>query len=489
MGDTKPTALQATRRCDGEVAEPLSIHAASDIATPKNWQMNFVTAGAWVGAARVLGVVLTFVSNVALARLLSPADFGEFLLIASAIGVFSTIAMFGLNSVMVRFVGESVGRIDRQSVRCLFRYIRALAIPSICLVGLLSPMALRCLFPDLDWTATLLSAISIAIMLVAAQQIMAEGLRGFHDQRWASLLSGGQISGPLTSLLLITFVSLLACSGRLTLQSVLWLTDLALFITAVIAAYCLRRVACRWFRSAENGSEPVNPSNMLWRDIIWVAAPLMLMQVLMFVTTQSDVWIAGLCFNSDSVALYGVARRVAATVGMLPQIAGVALCAPIATLNSQGDHAQMRALLRTSATFAALPSLIACLFLIVNGGHVLEVCFGQFYGQAAGSLAILLLGQAVIALFGSCGYVLIMTGHQNAALLINAVSTGLLLTIGPWAAEHYGLTGLSCVSSIVLALQTLFTWCSARWLVGVWTHAQWRSILLFKERMAIASLE
>ncbi len=488
MGDTKLIALQATRRCDGEVAEPLSIDAASDIATPKNWQMKFVTAGAWVGAARVLGVVLTFVSNVALARLLTPVDFGEFLLVASAIGVLSTIAMFGLNSVMVRVVGESVGRIDRQSVRCLFRHISALAIPSICLVGLLSPDALRCLFPDLDWTATLSCNID-SHYACCAQQIMAEGLRGFHDQRWASLLSGGQISGPLTSLLLITFVSLLACSGRLTLQSVLWLMDLALFITAVIAAYCLRRVAFRWFRSAENGGEPVNPRNMLWRDIIWVAAPLMLMQVLMFVTTQSDVWIAGLCFNSDSVALYGVARRVAATVGMLPQIAGVAVCAPIATLNAQGDHEQMQALLRTSATFAALPSLIACLFLIVNGGHVLEVCFGQFYGQAAGSLAILLLGQAVIALFGSCGYVLIMTGHQNTALLINAVSMGLLLTIGPWAAEHHGLTGLSCVSSIVLALQTLFTWCSARWLVGVWTHAQWRGIFLFKERMAIASLE
>ena len=59
---------------------------------------------------------------------------------------------------------------------------------------------------------------------------------------------------------------------------------------------------------------------------------------------------------------------------------------------------------------------------------------------------------------------------QNAALLVNGMTTALLLTVGPWAGHRFGMLGVSWASTIVLGLQTVCTWWLARRLVGVWTH-------------------
>jgi O-antigen/teichoic acid export membrane protein len=451
-----------------------------EFARGPDWNKRFLAAGFWVGAGRVLGVLVTLLSNVILARLMAPADFGNFLLIVSIIGVASTVAMFGINGVMVRLVGESVGCEDRARVRQLFRLGVMVAGTSIILVGLISPVLLGLVLPQVDWAPAILGAISIAIMLIAWQQIADEGLRGFHDQRWASLLSGGQISGPLTAILLTLFVVAMAVVRGIDLVPVLWLMDLALVLTVALATYCLRHTASRWLAGPPGSRPRTHERGLRLQDVLLLGTPLMLMQVLMFATTQADVWIAGVCFNTDSVALYGVARRLAASVGMLQQIAGVAVCAAIATLNAQGKFDEMQRLLRTSAAYAALPSLLAILVLMTAGAPLLELCFGTFYRQSAGPLAVLLVGQTVVAICGSCGYLLIMTGRQNAALVVNGMTTVLLLTVGPWAGHRFGMLGVSWASTIVLALQTLCTWWLARRLVGVWTHANWLPVSIVR---------
>jgi O-antigen/teichoic acid export membrane protein len=206
------------------------------------------------------------------------------------------------------------------------------------------------------------------------------------------------------------------------------------------------------------------------KHLVALGATLMIMQALMFTTSHADVWIAGMCFRSDSVALYAVGRRLVAVVAMLPQIAGVAISAPIATLNAQGRLAEMQQFVRTSATLTAVPSVIACLALIIAGGPILEVLFGPFYRQAAGALAVLAIGQAAVAWCGLSGYVLTMTGHQNVVVFANLITAVALLAIGPWAGARFGMLGVSWTSSALLIFHTVLMWVLAGRLVGVWTH-------------------
>jgi O-antigen/teichoic acid export membrane protein len=441
---------------------------------PGAWQERLRSGGFWVLTGRVLGISLTLLSNVILARVLVPVDFGNFLLMTSIAGAGSVVAMFGLNIVMVKLVAESVGLGDPVRARQVFRLSARVGATSIALVGVVTPWALYYLMPQARAVPVVLVSLSLGIMLIAWQCVVAEGLRGLHEQRWASLLSGGQISGPLTSLLFIALVVALAIVRHVTFPDAVWLMDLALVITVVFSMYCLRRTMHA--RLGPPGHcPPPRHQPLALKDVVVLGAPLMIMQVLVFATSQADVWIAAMCCESDGVALYGVARRLATAVAMLPQIAGVAISAPIATLYAQGRLDQMQEMLRSSARLAMVPSVLACLALVAAGGSILELFFGSFYRQSAATLTVLVIGQVVAAGCGSCGYVLTMTGYQNVALAINLVATVLLMSVGPWAGSRFGMLGIGWTSTITLTAQMIVTWYLTRSLVGVWTHAGFRA--------------
>ena len=118
------------------------------------------------------------------------------------------------------------------------------------------------------------------------------------------------------------------------------------------------------------------------RELSLVSLPLLLIQLLVFVTAQSDLWIAGIFCPHDQLAQYGAARRLTLLVAMPMQIASMTVLATIAELHAQGRRAELERLLRHTASLAAIPSLGALLLLIVCGGPALTLLFGPFYAQA-----------------------------------------------------------------------------------------------------------
>src|SRR5262245_22903065 len=64
---------------------------------------------AWVVGCRIVGIVATLASNILVARLLGPADFGIYLLVTTVAAVGSLLAMAGLNEAALRFISVSLG--------------------------------------------------------------------------------------------------------------------------------------------------------------------------------------------------------------------------------------------------------------------------------------------------------------------------------------------------------------------------------------------
>ena len=67
---------------------------------------------AWVILVRIVGIGITMLVNIVLARWLSPEDFGDFLLLCNVMSLASMLAMMGLNAALVRFISESLGQGD-----------------------------------------------------------------------------------------------------------------------------------------------------------------------------------------------------------------------------------------------------------------------------------------------------------------------------------------------------------------------------------------
>lgn len=76
--------------------------------------------GIWVLVGRVLGVSMTVLGNIFLARVLGTAAFGAFTLIATIMFLASTVATLGMGGVIVRTIAESLASPTRVELDCAF---------------------------------------------------------------------------------------------------------------------------------------------------------------------------------------------------------------------------------------------------------------------------------------------------------------------------------------------------------------------------------
>src|SRR3954465_5810219 len=72
---------------------------------------------AWVVGCRVIGIAATLASNVMVARLLGPGEFGTYILVTTVMALGGLVAMAGLNEAALRFISESLAHNNRPLAR------------------------------------------------------------------------------------------------------------------------------------------------------------------------------------------------------------------------------------------------------------------------------------------------------------------------------------------------------------------------------------
>ena len=474
IAPTCPRAPTASSSLDESVSAEV---VAATARRPSNRQLK--AGAAWVTVGRFLGVAVTMLVNVVLARCLTPAEFGEFLVISSVLGTASLLAMFGMNSAVVRFVPASLGENDVARARQSLRLIVLATLVSIASAGALAAVLLATLDTSefgVTLTAGLAPMIVASLMLLAMLQFLGEACRSLQELRLATLLSGGQTGGLLSNVVFLTLIAGAMVTVRPALLTAVALNLAAMVVTLPVAIVGLSRAARQRLVAAPSSLPPRR--RLARASLLTFALPMLLVQLLTSATAQGDLWIAGGACSPDEVALYGAARRLMLLIAMPLQVINFMVIASIAELYSQHRLEELERLLRGAATISAAVSISAGLFLICFGGPTLSLLFGPYFHQAAPLLAILATGQLFLACAGSCDCALSMTGHQFAALAVNLLSGLALAVFGIWAVRNFGSLGLAAVSAAVVAAQSVCLWLLARKLVGVWTHPAWRPISL-----------
>ncbi|HEY5311942.1 MAG TPA: lipopolysaccharide biosynthesis protein [Pirellulales bacterium] len=426
--------------------------------------------GLWVLAGRTSGIGLTVIMNVVLARwVLSRDDFGAFVLISSMIGLASTFAMFGLNGAIVPLVSRNLALLNVAAVRRALRLTIIAVLISGGTAALVTPWALRFVTFDFPLTGALPWLIAGCALLLAWQQVGAEALRGFHDQRWANVLSGGQVGGPLTLLLFVSLVAASLLVERPTLTGLVAMLFGSLSCTVLWTGVCMVRDLPHQAmqQHAANGSSMVPTAN----DLLRLCVPLLLIQLLVFVAAQADVWIAGYYVPAGQLAVYAAARRLILLTAIPLQIAAATVAPSIAELHAHGRITELQTMLRSAAGVASLPAIVALLAVTVAGGLILRLVFGPGYEAGYSVVVILGIGQLIFNWCGVCGTALIMTGHQNVALVATGATSAILVIVGPPLTARFGIQGLAFASALGLSVQNLTIWVLARRYLGIWTHA------------------
>lgn len=463
----------------------LSCPMPCDLSTPRPgfaWRLRW--GALWVVGGRLAGIGVTLLANVVLARQLSPVEYGKFNLLSSLIALLSLFTMLGLSGAVVRFIPERLAFGQGSQARRILRL-------SYATVAIVWALVAGSVWGGWDWIAaefalptetTFVLLVAASAALIALLQLTGESLRSFHELRFASLLSGGQTGGLLSNTIFVGLLLGWGMYASASLHDALSLNVVSLLLVVPLALIFLwKTVRSHQSAGVATLADPEVGENPGLSRVLSVCIPILLVQCVTLFSSQADVFIAGACCEAD-LGLYSAARRMMLLVAMPLQMANFLVISSIAELNAKKRLAELEGLLQTTGILAAIPALLALVVLILAGGPVLGLLFGDSYRGAALPLAILAVGQFLLTWAGSSHTTLLMTGHQNAALGVNAVSAVLLIVGGTLAATAYGIVGLAIVSALIVAIENLVLMALVRKLLGIKTHVPW-SWSLWNERL------
>ncbi len=440
-------------------------------------------------AGRILGVLAQALMIFLLPRFLSVEEFGAFRQLAPFLLLAAVVGTLGLNDGNVRLLSEALALKDGARLKFLLRASLLLALGLSIIVGSVAAGWLVTNNPKITafspaWI--LGPTIAIGIVLMALHLITAESLRGMHDIRLASLLSGGGTGGPIVTLLFAGAMVATYAAGWISLSAVMIAYVASLAMVLPFGLYCLARSSRRALQELNTANSWHAPAT--WKEIFSVAIPLLFVHLQVFFTMNADVWIVGLFFDLSDAGLYAAARSLMLIVTLPGQVAAQAVMSSIPDLSARGKLAELEGLLRRTALLSALPALAVGVVLLTIPGWTLAIGCGPEYAAAAPILVILCLGNLLVACCGNPIHTLIMTGRHYYGLAVYTLAAAILAIGGPLAAINYGVLGVAVTAASCLAFQSIASWILARLTVGVWTHPGWQ-IPVVEDRPASCNAE
>jgi O-antigen/teichoic acid export membrane protein len=432
----------AEARREGGVLPPLGQHLLSGLL--------------WTAATRIALVVVSLVTNMLLARLLTPDELGTYVLLFSAALVAMLVGMIGQQGAVVRFVSEALaaGRTGeaRRAAESSVRMTTAGVIVTVVLL-----VALATLLPPTIRRAPMLAVVFVGVCAIALGivNVLAEAFRGLRAYGLASVL------GPNTyGVILVLALAVLHLAPTPDhLVGVLGICACAALASLGITGAAFRR-RMHALGPAALGRTPGMAS---------VGWPLMLGYLAMFASSQADLWVLGGFRSREEVAAYASAARVVQQL-LAPLLVMGAVVAPlIAELRSAGDTVRLERLLRRAALVDLAPALIGLGAAVIVGADLLALVFGASYRAGAAPLAVLCTGLVLLALSGPALTMLAMAGGQREVMLICVASLAFQLAGGVLVVERFGSTGVALITACGMALQGLLAMLAVRRRWGLWS--------------------
>jgi len=418
--------------------------------------------GAWAFFGKLATAFFGLLLAGFLARLLSPAEMGLYFLAFNLATFFSILGRGGLENTLLRFIAQANRPEHGTRLRSILKKGLILSAVGAAAAGLLAAIVAPLLGEHIfesDGLVAIAWLVGGWAALLAVQFVFAEIFRGFQEIG-NSVWFGGLFTGLVT----VSMLSMATLLGfTLELKQVLLLILLSLLTSNGVA---LIRQHRRLQTLPLDGAVTTGYGELLVHS--W---PLFVNAVTLFLLSQSDLWLLGAYASEQEVAIYGAATRLVMLTAMSLAIVNMVVPPLIARMHAQNDLVRLEKLLRTVATLAAIPALTVLGVFMLFAAPIMEMVYGQYYRAGATVLLILCAGQVVNVLVGSCGYVLIMTGHRKTVMVISIVSAALAIVLGMHFLQTHGLIGLACAYAIAVMMQQLGMWLFARIHSGLWTHA------------------
>jgi len=390
---------------------------------------------------KMLGAAIAFGLHILLAQLLGVTQYGIYIYALTWINILVIVSMLGLNTSLVRFVAAYKAQEKWGLLRgIIHRSIQSVVVFSL-LISAIGGIVVWFFRNRISQDETVTFCVALILLPVLALVRLREAcLRALRCVVQSELLL--RVIRPV-------LLGLIVLGFFFTLRGPLKATYvMAGNVVAVVGAFFIGTVLLRKVLP-----EPASQAEPVYAQRQWlkVSLPLLLLAGMYLVLNQTDVVMLGVLRGSDEAGIYSVACRIGRLV-MFGLIAVNVIIGPmISELYSTGKSQELQQIITLAARWIFAFTLVASIVLVVVGKYVLSL-FGQDFVVVYIPLLILLGGYIINALSGSVGLIMTMTGHQNAAGAIVAVSVALNIMLNTLLIPLLGLTGAAISTAFTMAL-------------------------------------
>jgi O-antigen/teichoic acid export membrane protein len=395
-------------------------------------------------AVYIAGAGVAYVSQLLIARLAGIEAYGIYAYVLAWMTVLAYLAAAGFDVALLRFIPAYRVAGTWPLLRGIERYaVRTCLLVSAVVIG--AGLVL-------DWvqaaavSAELRRTFALGLLLVPALALLWQHcsvLRAYGAGTSAVAIDRLLREGVVIALVLAWTLWLGAGVGA---PFVMLATVIGAGAGLALALFMLRRL-----RPRELDGVPAAYDRDAWRPAALLLAVITVVDVLM---NRTGVLVLGWLGDTNGAGIFSLVFNIAFLI-ILPRTAVNTLFAPmVSDLAARNEKERLQRLVTGATLLTIAVSVPIGIALLLLADPILS-WFGPDFARGAQTMRILVIGQLLIAAFGSQLHVLAMTGKEvtAAALLTSSAALNLAATLA--LAPALGLEGAAIAATAVAALCNL----------------------------------
>lgn len=414
---------------EGMVEESVKVVAKSPQASLKR-NIIFVAKGGGVTfAGKMFLSASRLVTAVLLGRLLGAQQYGLYSLSLSAANIAVVLAVFGLDTALIRYIAVLNGRRDEAGVWGTIQ----LGLGTATFLSVLTGTLLYAFsFPIADRVfhepalAPLLQIISVIIPMLTLSEVLVGANRGF--KRMDTPVIAQFIAQPIIRLLLILVLLLTGFNVALAILT-FGLADLA-------ASFLLLHFLHKEFSL----KRPLRPARYDTREIMGFSVPVWLSEMMVKFQGNIQTLLLGSLGTITGVGLFTVANQITRVSSEFSSSINTSAKPIMAALHDRGDLKQMEKIYQVANKWAVIVQLPAFLIMVLYPTQLLSI-FGESFTDGAPALMILAFASLMRVGTGMGGIIIDMTGHAKVKLVNSIIRLVVYLGLNVLFIPRWGLLG------------------------------------------------
>jgi len=175
-----------------------------------------------------------------------------------------------------------------------------------------------------------------------------------------------------------------------------------------------------------------------------------------FLMGQTDKVLIGFYLNAREVGIYAIAAALVAFVPIILQSVNQIFSPTIAALHARGEIELLGRIFQTLTKWILALTIPLAATMVLYAPPLMRI-FGSDFEAGWPILVIGTVGQLVNCGVGSVGYLLLMSGHQERLIKVQAVMAGAMVVLSTLLIPKWGIIG-AAIAAAVTNIITNF-WC------------------------------